>query len=125
MTMVAATEELENAVAVALQETQTAQPTQTVTHTATLTATVMATAQPSTVPSSTPTKSAQVIEADKQTSTEKNSESSESRVLIDEIGAIMVEVPIEWSDVDLTPVTLDCETEVPAISMSSSVPMKQ
>ena len=35
MTMVAATEELENAVAVALQETQTSQPTQTATHTAT------------------------------------------------------------------------------------------
>ena len=48
MTMVAATAELENAVAVALQETQTAQPTQTVTHTATHTATVTATAQPST-----------------------------------------------------------------------------
>ena len=121
MTMVAATEELENAVAVALQETQTAQPTQTVTHTATHTATVTATAQPSTVPSSTPTKSAQVIEADKQTSTVKNSEVSESRVLIDEIGAIVVEVPIEWSDVDLTPVSLDGETEVPLIAASSDL----
>ncbi len=118
MTMVAATVELENAVAVALQETQTAKPSHTVTHTTTATMT----AQPSVVPTSIQTKSEQVFEAYQRTSADKNSVASGFTVLIDEIGAIMVEVPIEWGDVDITPESLDGETESSVIRASSDLP---
>jgi len=117
MTMVAATVELENAVAVALQETQTAIPSQIVTHTATATTTV----QPSAVPSSIPTQSEQVFEVDQQTSADKNSVASGYTVITDEYGVIMVEVPIEWADVDTTPRSIDGEIDSPSIRASADL----
>jgi hypothetical protein len=108
-----------------LQETQAATDAQTQTATdapsQTATASPTSTGQPSAVPSSTPTQSAQSFEVDQRQSADKNSASSGYTVLIDEIGAIMVEVPIEWSDVDITPESLDGETESPAIRASSDL----
>jgi len=117
--------EVESTVTRTLQETQAAADAQTQAATdvpsPTSTAIPTSTIQLSAVPSSTPTQSARVFEVDQRRSTDKNSASSGYTVLIDEIGAIMVEVPVEWSDVDIMPESLDGETESPAIRASSDL----
>ena len=121
MTMVAATAEFESAVAVARQQTQTDAPSETSnpTETQPATATPIPTVQPSAVPSSTPSQSADVFEVVQQRSSDNDA--SVYTVLIDEYGEIIVEVPIEWADVDITPQSLDGVTESPSIMASSDL----
>ena len=49
----------------------------------------------------TPTKSEQVSQADQQQSIDKNNGTSGYKMITDKSGAIMLEIPNEWKDVDI------------------------
>lgn len=69
----------------------------------------------------TPAKSEQVFAEDQQQSVDKNNEASEYKVLTDKSGAIMVEVPVEWEDVDIKHRILDGEIIGPSIRASANL----
>ena len=89
-TMVFATAEFENKLELSVEQTIAAMPSNT--------------------PSATNTPQAtQAIEIDKRQNVDNNKPESDYKVLTDEFDVIVVEVPIEWDDIDITQRVIDDE----------------
>ena len=101
-TMVMATAEFENKLELSLEQTIAAMPTDT--------------------PSATNTPQAtQAIEIDQRQNIDDNKPESDYKVLTDEFDVIVIEVPVEWDDIDITPRVVDDEFIGYSISASTDL----
>ena len=101
-TMVMATTEFENKQELSLEQTLAAMPTNTLSATNTPQAT-------------------QAIEIDQRQNIDDNKPESDYKVLTDEFDVIVIEVPVEWDDIDITPRVVDDEFIGYAISASTDL----
>ena len=101
-TMVMATTEFENKQELSLEQTLAAMPTNTLSET------------------NTP-QTTQAIEIDKRQNIDNNKPESDYKVLTDEFDVIVIEVPLEWNDIDIAPRVVDDEFIGYSISASTDL----